>query len=73
MGGDLGEEAGVGVFELAEALTCDGAGVAVEAVIGAVDDGEQQLYEALEVARRSVEGVEGDHEGGGGDHHLLLE
>lgn len=45
--GDLGEEAGVGVFKLAEAFTGDGAGVAVDAVIGAVGDGEEELNEAL--------------------------
>lgn len=45
--GDLSEEAGVGVFELPEAFAGDGAGVAVDAVIGAVGDGEEELDEAL--------------------------
>lgn len=74
MSGDIGEQTGVGSLQFSQALAGDGACLAVGAVVGAVDDDQQQFDQGLGVANaKSVKHVEGDENGGGGDEHLVFE
>lgn len=77
MGSDLGEQAGESELQLAQALARDAARVAIETVVGAIDDSQQQLDEAAEGRRAASEfvglGERCDEDGGGGDEELVLE
>lgn len=76
MGSDFREQAGESEFQLAQTLARDAARVAIEAVIGAIDDSQQQLNEAAErraAAEFVVTRKPCDENGGGGDEELVLE
>lgn len=74
MSGDIGEQTGVGSLQFSQALAGDGACLPVGAVVGAVDDDQQQFNQGLGVAHaKCVKHVEGDENGGGGNEHLVFE
>lgn len=64
---DIGEQTGIRLLQLAQALARERTYLAVEAVIGAVNNRQEQLDQAVEHV------VRGDDDRGDGEHHLLLE
>lgn len=76
MGSDFREQTGESELQLPQTLARDAARVAIEAVIGAIDDSQQQLNEAAErstAADSVVIQQRSDENGGGGDKELVLE
>lgn len=68
MAHNVGEEGGVGGFQLTEALTRDGT---VGGMVGTIDESEEQFHQSHSGCGGVI--MEGDEDGGGGHQELLLQ
>lgn len=71
--GDIGEQTGVRSLQFSQALAGHSACLPVGAMVGAVDNDQQQFDQALDVTNtKPVKNVEGDKNGRSGDEHLVF-